>query len=183
MQRISAMTPAATAPSRSADGAAAVVPRTRSSGAALAGWLMLTVGGGTAIGLLSNGGDGAWFQALRKPTWNPPNWVFAPVWTTLYVGMGVAAWLVWRDGGWARQRRALTLFLTQLALNFAWSPIFFNAHQPGWALLDLTALWAALALTIGRFATVRRAAAWLLVPYLAWVTFAASLNAWIVGAN
>lgn len=157
--------------------------RATSPSAALAGWLLLTVGGGALIGVLSNGGDSAWYAALNKPPWNPPNWIFAPVWTTLYAGMGVAAWLVWHDGGWHRRGAALFLFMAQLALNFAWSPLFFNARRPDLALIDLVALWLLVALTIRAFAKVRLSAAWLLVPYLLWVTFAATLNAWIVQAN
>lgn len=157
--------------------------RATSPSAALAGWLLLTVGGGALIGVLTNGGQSAWYESLDTPPWNPPDAVFAPVWTTLYAAMGVAAWLVWLDGGWRRRGRALMLFVAQLALNFAWSPIFFNAQRPDLALVDLALLWALIALTIRAFARVRVAAALLLVPYLLWVTFAAALNAWIVRAN
>ena len=123
------------------DAPAGVWPEQPSSAPALAGWLTLTVGGGAIIGAVTNGGADPWYEALDKAPWNPPSWVFAPVWTTLYVLMGLAAWFVWRRGGWRFQRVALTLFLVQLALNFAWSPLFFTARQPGLALLDLMGRW------------------------------------------
>jgi len=117
-----------------------------------------------------------WYAALQKPAWNPPNWIFAPVWTTLYALMAVAAWLVWRRGGWAVQRGPLALFVGQLLLNAAWSPLFFGRHRPGLALLDLAVLWVVLGLTVVVFGRVRRVSAGLLAPYLAWVTFAGALN-------
>ncbi len=119
---------------------------------------------------------GDWYAALRKPSWNPPSWVFAPVWTTLYTMMGVAAWLVWRRGGLACQRKALTCFLLQLALNAIWSPLFFGLHWTGVAFAEIVLLWGAIAGTIATFYPVQRLAAWLLAPYLAWVSFAAALN-------
>lgn len=113
----------------------------------------------------------------------PPSWVFAPVWTTLYVLMGVAAWLVWRAGGWRRQSGALGLFLVQLALNIAWSFLFFGAHALAASLIEMSVMWVAIAMTIARFHRVRPLAGWLLVPYLAWVTFATALTAAIVRMN
>jgi len=154
-----------------------------SSGAALAGWLLLCVGGGALIGLVSNGGESAWYATLRTPVWNPPTWLFGPVWTTLYALMAVAAWLVWRRGGWVQQRPALTVFLAQLLANFAWSPFFFTAQRPGLALADIVLLWLLIVVTAWAFARVDRRAAWLLAPYLAWVTYAATLNAAIVALN
>ena len=160
-----------------------VWPEEPSSAPALVGWLALTVGGGAIIGAVTNGGTDPWYEALDKAPWNPPSWVFAPVWTTLYVLMGLAAWFVWRRGGWRFQRVALTLFLVQLALNFAWSPLFFTARQPGLALLDLMALWLLVIWTMQAFARVLPLTAWLLAPYLAWVTYAATLNAWVAIRN
>lgn len=119
---------------------------------------------------------GEWYAALNKPSWQPPTWVFGPVWTTLYVMMAVAAWLVWRQGGFARQRGPLTLFFVQLALNAAWSPLFFALKRPDLAFAEILLLWGAIAWTIVVFRRVHRGAAALLVPYLAWVTFAAVLN-------
>jgi translocator protein len=119
---------------------------------------------------------GEWYAALNKPTWNPPAWVFGPVWSTLYMMMAVSAWLVWRQGGFARQRGPLTLFLVQLVLNAAWSPLFFGLQRPGVAFAEIIVLWLAIACTIIAFRRVHRIAASLLVPYLAWVSFAAFLN-------
>ena len=154
-----------------------------SSAGALAGWLLLCVGGGTLLGLVTPGGDSPWYATLDKPGWNPPNWVFAPVWTTLYALMAVAAWLVWRRGGWEHQRPALTVFLAQLVANFAWSPLFFTAQRPGLALADIILLWLLIVTTMWAFARIERRAAWLLAPYLVWVSYALSLNAAVVALN
>lgn len=119
---------------------------------------------------------GAWYQALEKPWWNPPDWVFAPVWTVLYLSMAIAAWLVWRRAGFRGGAAALGLFAVQLALNVAWSGIFFGLQSPGYALIEIVVLWAAIAATIAAFHRRSTAAAWLLGPYLVWVSFAAALN-------
>ena len=146
-------------------------------------WIALCTLGGALIGVLNSGGDSAWYVALRKPTWNPPSWVFAPVWTALYAAMGIAAWRVWRHGGWGLQRRPLTLFLAQLGLNWAWSFFFFTLQSPALALVDILALCVCIALTCRLFAPVDHAAAWWLAPYLMWVTFATTLNVAIVAMN
>ena len=127
-----------------------------------------------ALGIFAMPGE--WYASLRKPSWNPPGWIFGPVWTALYAMMAVAAWLVWRRGGFAAQRRALTMFLVQLALNAAWTPLFFGLHWPGVAFAEIVLLWLAIGATLFAFRPVSRVAAWLLVPYLAWVSFAAVLN-------
>lgn len=116
---------------------------------------------------------GAWYAALNKPAWNPPAWIFGPAWTVLYSLMAVAAWLVWKRVGW---QRPLMLYFIQLALNAAWSPIFFGAHALGWALAEIVVLWVAILLTWRSFHHFHRPAGWLFLPYLAWVTFAAFLN-------
>lgn len=121
-------------------------------------------------------GPGEWYAALAKPSWNPPGWVFGPVWTTLYAMMAVAAWRVWRRGGFAAQRRALGLFLVQLTLNAAWSPLFFGLKRPDLAFAEILVLALFIVLTIRAFRAVDCPAAGLLVPYLAWVCFAAVLN-------
>jgi translocator protein len=118
---------------------------------------------------------GEWYATLRKPSWNPPSWIFGPVWTSLYVMMATAAWLVWRRGGWAGQRRALSLYLEQLALNAAWTPIFFGLKMPGLAFAEILLLFGAVLATAIAFRRVSKGAA-LLVPYIAWVSFASFLN-------
>jgi tryptophan-rich sensory protein len=150
---------------------------------ALALWIALCVGGGALIGVTTEGGDSPWYASLNKPSWTPPGWVFAPVWTTLYAAMGIAAWLVWREGGWRQQRLPIIVFLIQLTLNFAWSLVFFGLQQIAWALVDIVALWLLIVMAIRVFVRVQRAAAWLLAPYLAWVSFATVLNAAIVWMN
>jgi len=119
---------------------------------------------------------GEWYGSLKKPSWNPPGWIFGPVWTALYTMMAVAAWLVWRQGGWARQRKPLLMFLGQLVLNALWTPLFFGLHRTGVAFAEIILLWLAIAWTITAFWHVHRAATWLLAPYLVWVSFAAVLN-------
>lgn len=116
---------------------------------------------------------GEWYAALNKPTWNPPAWIFGPAWTLLYTLMATAAWLVWKRDGW---RRPLQLYFVQLALNAAWTPLFFGAHQLGWALVEIVALWIAILLTLLHFHRVDKTAGWLFAPYLAWVGFATVLN-------
>ncbi len=140
---------------------------------ALLGWLTVSFSA-AFVGTLF--GPDQWYEALNKPSWTPPNWVFGPVWTTLYVMMAVAAWLVWQQGGFVRQRRALTWYFTQLALNAAWTPLFFGLQRPGIAFVEIVLLWVAISMTALAFHRVSRVAAWLLAPYLAWVSFAALLN-------
>lgn len=139
----------------------------------LAGWLIASFLPGT-MGVWFK--PGAWYAALTKPAWNPPSWLFAPVWSTLYAAMGIAVWLVWSRGGWAAQRRPLTLFVVQLVLNAAWTPLFFGLHWPAVAFGEILLLWAAIATTLRAFWSVRRPAGALLLPYLAWVSFASALN-------
>jgi translocator protein len=127
---------------------------------------------------------GDWYDGLDRPPWNPPSWVFGPAWTVLYVLMAVAAWLVAREGLDASSvRRALALYGVQLALNLAWSLVFFGLRRPGAALVVIVLLLVAIAATAAAFHEVSPLAAWLLAPYLAWVAFAATLNAWIAFAN
>jgi len=117
-----------------------------------------------------------WYATLAKPSWNPPNWIFGPVWTALYICMAVAAWLVWRQGGLQRARTPLALFAVQLALNAAWSWLFFGFHMPGAAFLEILVLLAAIAATTIAFWRRSKAAGILMLPYLAWVAFASALN-------
>lgn len=137
-------------------------------------WLVLCFSA-ASLGALFTPGE--WYAGLDKPAWNPPGWVFGPVWSVLYALMAVAAWLVWKRGGFGAQRVPLSLFLVQLLLNAAWSPVFFGLERPGLAFVVILLLWLAIAATLNAFRPVSRTAAWLLAPYLAWVSFAAVLNA------
>ncbi|UCG39772.1 MAG: tryptophan-rich sensory protein [bacterium] len=119
-----------------------------------------------------------WYGALRKPSFNPPDWVFGPVWTVLFLLMAVSAWLVWKSGLDRKAvRLPLILFYVQLVLNVMWSALFFAAGSTGWALAEIILLWAAIMATTVLFARIHRTAALLMVPYLGWVLFAAVLNA------
>lgn len=132
---------------------------------------------GATSGFFTVTGVESWYQTIQKPLWNPPNWIFGPVWTTLYIMMGVALFLVWKeDTSEELKKIAFTLFAIQLILNFFWSFIFFNQQQPGWALVEIIAMWVFILLTIFAFAQVNKTAAWLLVPYISWVSFATILN-------
>lgn len=142
-------------------------------GLGLLGFLLITF---SAPALGSSWPPDGWFAALAKPDWNPPSWLFGPVWMLLYTLMAVAAWLVWKQGGFSRQRRPLSLYFIQLALNAAWTPLFFGAHQLLGALIVIGVLWIAILLTCLSFRPVSRTAALLLFPYLGWVTFATALN-------
>lgn len=117
-----------------------------------------------------------WYAELKKPAFQPPGWVFAPVWTALYVAMAVAAWLVWRQRNRTPALYPLLLFATQLSLNVAWSYSFFYLRRPELALADIILLWLAIAATMSAFWNSSRVAGWLLLPYLLWVSFAAVLN-------
>jgi translocator protein len=149
--------------------------------------LVAAVIGSEAIGGLSAvaaGGDFvAYYERLRKPPFTPPPAAFGPVWTALYLLMGVAAWLVWREGLSQRTALALGLFAAQLALNFAWSLIFFGQHRIGAALIEIVVLWLTILATIVAFRSIRPLAGALLVPYLAWVSVATYLNAGIWRLN
>jgi translocator protein len=139
--------------------------------------LAACLGAGFIGSFFTAGAIPTWYAALNKPAFNPPSWIFAPVWTTLYVMMGIAAYLVWRKGLSAPGvKLALTGFVIQLILNVVWSLIFFNWHSPGYAFIEIIALWLSIALTLVYFYQVSKPAAWLLVPYILWVSFASFLN-------
>ena len=140
---------------------------------ALAGWIALTFCAALTGFFIQPAG---YYASLVKPSWSPPAWVFGPVWTALYLMMAVAAWLVWRQGGWRAHRAPLSLYLLQLALNALWTPVFFGLRSPGLALVVIVSLGAAIVLTGRAFRPVSRVASWLLVPYLVWGVFAAALN-------
>ena len=134
-------------------------------------FLLLVVGGGLAIGFLTAPGE--WYAGLAKPPFNPPNWVFAPVWTVLYVLIAVAGWRTFER---VRSSWPMKLWWAQLVLNFLWSPVFFAAHRIGLALLVILLLLAAILAFLVMSWRQNRVAAWLLAPYAAWVAFAAVLN-------
>jgi benzodiazapine receptor len=118
---------------------------------------------------------GEWYLSLRKPDWNPPSWVFGPVWSALYLMIAVAGWRAWRATG-SVTHPAVILWAAQLALNAAWSWLFFGLHRPDLAFLDIAAMWALIVACVVAFRGVDVVAAWLFVPYLLWVTFASALN-------
>jgi translocator protein len=142
----------------------------------------LAVGGiGT---IFTMGSIPTWYAGLAKVSWTPPNWVFAPIWTVLYLLMATAAWLLWRHGtARADIRFALITFLVQLILNFAWTPVFFGWHGVLSGLIIIVALWIVILITILRFWKISRLAGSLLIPYLCWITVATSLNAGVLVLN
>ena len=140
-------------------------------------FLALCLGVSALGGLATASSVGTWYQTLAKPAFNPPNWVFAPVWTTLYFMMAIAGWRVWRRDGLQRARWALSLFALQLALNLAWSIVFFGLRSIGAALVEIVVLLLAILATTVVFWQRDRAAGMLFIPYAAWVGFAAILNA------
>lgn len=129
-----------------------------------------------AIGAAASVQAGPFYATLTRPSWAPPGSVFGPVWTILYAMMALAAWLVWREGGFGVARAALVLFLVQLAANALWSWLFFAWHRGALAFADIVVLWVLVLATLVRFWQVDRLAGALLVPYLLWVSFAAALN-------
>lgn len=145
-------------------------------GLTLVAWMSLLLGLGAGTGALF--APDAWYEALLKPTFNPPPWLFGPVWSVLYLTMAVALWLVRRDrdAGPDLRRRATALFALQFALNLSWTPLFFGLHSPGLAFVDICLLWIALLTTMLVFGRVRPLAGYLLLPYLLWVSFALVLN-------
>ena len=139
--------------------------------------LLLPLTVGAVSGLLTSGSVVTWYPTLVKPSFTPPDWLFGPVWTVLYLAMGVAAYGIWRLGTDSPGvRRALGVFLVQLALNGLWSILFFGLRSPGAALADIALLWILIGLTTYRFARLAPWTAFLMLPYWAWVTFAAALN-------
>ena len=119
---------------------------------------------------------GDWYERLAKPSWRPPNWLFAPTWTVIYLTIAVSGWMVWRKSGFAGAALPLAIYLLQLVLNAAWTPIFFGLRRPALAFFEIIMLWLSIVATIATFHSHSVAAAWLLLPYLAWVMFAAALN-------
>jgi len=117
-----------------------------------------------------------WYTALSKPSWNPPNWLFGPVWSVLYILMAISAWLVWREEGLLGAIVPLSIFILQLVLNAAWSWLFFGLHELGIAFVEIVTLWVAIVVNITLFWRLKPISGILLIPYLLWVTFASVLN-------
>ncbi len=143
------------------------------SGVCLVGWVILCFGVAAAG---SRYMPGEWYESLAKPDWNPPNWVFAPVWTLLYLMMATAAWRVTIKAPAGSRRKPVLVFVLQLLLNGMWSWLFFGLKSPGLAFADIVALWVVLSITVITFWRADRLAGLLLLPYLAWVSFALALN-------
>jgi translocator protein len=137
------------------------------------GWLLVTFG---VAWFGSRFPPDEWYKGLAKPSWNPPNWIFAPVWIVLYFLMAIAAWLLWKRFGIAGASVPLLLYAIQLLLNAAWSWLFFGLHRPDLALVDIVVLGFAILTTLISFCRLELLAAVLLVPYLFWVWFATILN-------
>ncbi len=119
---------------------------------------------------------GAWYEGLAKPSWNPPNWAFAPAWTVLYIMNAVAGWLVWHQAGFSGAGVAMAVYGVQLLFNAGWSAVFFGLKRPDWAFAEVIGLWLSILATIIVFLPISQTAGLLLLPYLAWVSFAAFLN-------
>jgi tryptophan-rich sensory protein len=137
----------------------------------LAGWLLLSFAA-AGVGAVASVSTGIFYQQLLRPEWAPPAWVFGPVWSVLYLLMGIAAWLVWRQRGFRESGMTLWLFIAQLTANALWSWLFFSWHNGAWAFYEILILWVLLLCTVAAFWRVRSLAGALLLPYLAWVTFA-----------
>jgi tryptophan-rich sensory protein len=139
--------------------------------------VVLCQGAGIVESFFTTPAIGSWYATLTKPSFNPPNWIFAPVWTFLFFLMGVSLYLVWSNTIQALTKRTAILFFSQqLALNILWSALFFGMHNPFLAFVEIIVLGVAILLTIFYFAKISKTAAWLLVPYILWVSFAAFLN-------
>jgi benzodiazapine receptor len=146
--------------------------------------VLATVAVGFLSGLATAASIDNWYATINRPWFAPPNWVFGPVWTMLYILMGIAAGKVWNKGAdRADVRRALGFYGAQLLLNAAWSIIFFGLHAMGWALAEMAVLWMLIIATMFAFNRVERVSAWLLLPYIIWVSFALILNAAYVQLN
>lgn len=132
---------------------------------------------GFIAGMYTSDAVQGWYDSLNRPSFNPPNWLFGPVWTMLYITMGVSFFIIWNAAPTRERTIAILAYLLQLVLNFAWTFLFFYYHQLGWALVEIVFLWLAIVYMLVRFYKVKMMAAWLNVPYLLWVSFATALNA------
>ncbi|MEO8234142.1 MAG: TspO/MBR family protein [Flavobacterium sp.] len=132
---------------------------------------------GIVSGLLSVTQNNIWYESIAKPSWNPPGYIFGPVWTVLYLLMGISLWIIWKSNVYEPMKyEALLFFGSQLFLNFLWTILFFRFHSLSIAFIDIVLMFVLIFLTIFRFVEISKTAAWLLVPYISWVCFAAILN-------
>lgn len=145
--------------------------------------LIATIGIGSLGGIFTIAEIPNWYAGLNKPSFNPPNWLFGPVWTSLYTMMGIAFYIIWKQPATDTRKKAIQLFIIQFVLNFFWSIIFFSLHSIGAALIEIIVMWIFILLTIIQFSKLSKPAAWLLVPYIAWVSFATLLTASIWKLN
>jgi tryptophan-rich sensory protein len=149
----------------------------------LLGLLAVSAAAAALGGLFTASSASTWYPTLVKPSWTPPAAVFGPVWTLLYAVIAVAAWMVWRRGGFVHNAGAFAAYGAQLVLNCAWSWIFFVQRSPGWASVEICVLWLVILLTVVLFFRRSKLAGWLLIPYLVWVSYAAALNLVIQSLN
>lgn len=139
--------------------------------------LALPLAVGAVAGVFTSSAVKGWYSTINKPAFNPPNWVFAPVWTCLYILMGIAFYIIWqKQAAGSLKKTATGIYFLQLLFNFTWSLVFFYLHEPGWAFVNIVLLWLSIAGTIYWFAKISKPAGWLLVPYILWVSFASVLN-------
>ena len=138
--------------------------------------ILVCFSAGAIGGLATTSSVNGWYAEINKPTWNPPGWIFGPVWSALYLMMGVSAWLVWKDSSTGNSKTALGFFAFHLLLNVLWSIVFFGMRQPGWAVWEIFVLWFSIIITMVLFFRHSKLAAGLLVPYWLWVSFATFLN-------
>jgi tryptophan-rich sensory protein len=135
---------------------------------------VLACASAAAPGIVLRPGD--WYRGLAKPSWRPPDWLFGPVWLVLYISIAISGWLVWRQAGFEGAGLALAVYAVHLVFNAMWSVIFFGLRRPDLAFMEIVCLWVSIAATIAMFYSIDRLAAWLLIPYLLWVSFAVVLN-------
>lgn len=145
--------------------------------------ILLTMAIGGLSGFATISGVNGWYKTLNKPSFNPPNAIFGPVWSLLYLLMGISLYLIWQQPKSSERKKAVGVFFVQITLNFFWSIIFFNLHSIGFALVEIIAMWLAILAMIILFYRVNRPAALLQIPYICWVSFASVLNAAIYHLN
>lgn len=139
--------------------------------------ILLPIGLGSIAGIFTSAAVPEWYATLNRPSFNPPNWIFGPVWTILYILLGISFFLIWKQPANKKRNRAILVYLLQLLLNFAWSFIFFYFNMIGFALVEIILLWISIVIMLVLFYRIKPLAAYLNIPYLLWVTFATILNA------